>query len=269
MSKQNLKSAIRDHQKRTGSNYTTARREVLSDEHDTSPAPFIAQAASTTDPAVFQALEDIDLLKRYFYHLRAEFVERVTGEGKFYGSRSPFNSSPVPRLVSVDSPEKPKGEFGRWKQGPNGRGWVPAVNSKMEEEFEVLNKVPRVSIPGAEHVQGMLLGNYMVTPAIFALDGTIWLHFANDPEGHPDLREDDRIGSNWVRERNSSAMRAIEDRKERTGGMRTLHPLNDDEYERVEFLFAEERRREEERAEENRAFWAAHRAKHEGKASPF
>lgn len=269
MSKQTLKTAIRDHQKRTGRNYTTARREVLSAEHDTSPAPFMAQAASTTDPAVLQALADLDLLERYFYYLRGDFVERITGDGKFYGSRSAFDSSPVPRMVSVDSEEKPKGEFGRWKQGPHGRGWVPAANSKMEEEFESLNEVPRVKIPGTEQVQGILLGNYLITPLIFALDGTAWLRFNNDPEGHPDLRDDDLIGSNWVRERNSSAMRAIEDRKERTGGVRTLHRLNDEEHERVAFLFAEEERRKEERRKENERFWAARRAEAGPGVSPF
>lgn len=260
MSKQSLKTAIRDHQKRTGVNYTTARREVLSQEHDTSPAPFISQAASSTDPAVLQAIEDLDLLERYFFHLRAEFVERVTGDVRFYASKSAFSSSRTPRLLAVEAEEKPKGEF--WKQGPRGRGWMPAANSKMEQEFEALNDIPHVSMPGADAVQGILLGHYIVTPSIFALDGRAWLRFGSDPEGHPDLQERERLGINWVRERNSDAIRAIEDWNERFAKRRLL-PLEDAERERVEVLFEAERRRQEERRKENERFWAERMTKQE------
>lgn len=256
MSRQNLKTAIRDHQKRTGVNYTTARREVLSQEHDTSPAPFISQAASSTDPAVLQAIEDLDLLERHFFHLRAEFVERVTGDVRFYASKSTFSSSRTPRLLAVEAEEKPKGEFGRWKQGPRGRGWMPAANSKMEQEFEALNDVPHVTIPGVSAVDGLILGQYIVTPSIFALDGRAWLRFGSDPEGHPDLQERDRIGINWVRERNSDAVRAIEDWNERFAKC-PLRPLEDAERARVEVLFEQERIRKEERAEESRRLWAS------------
>lgn len=259
MSKQTLKTAIRDHQKRTGVNYTTARREVLSEEHDTSPAPFISQAASSTDPAVLQAIEDLHLLERHFFDLRAEFAERVTGDVKFYASRSPWGFSLVPRLRSLEADEKPKGEFGRWKQGPRGRGWMPAANSKMEKEFEALNEVPRVSIPGADAVQGLMLGQYIITPRIFVLDGKAWLRFGSDPEGHRDLSDRDRIGSNWVRERNSDAVRAIEDWNERFSG-KPFTPLDEQEKERVAFLFAEHERREQERREELERFWAERRS---------
>lgn len=259
MSKQTLKTAIREHQKRTGVNYTTARREVLSEEHDTSPAPFISQAASSTDPAVIQALADQYLLERYFFHLRVEFVERVTGDSKFYAHKSAFNSTTVPHLLSLEAEDKPKGEFGRWKQGPRGRGWVPAKNSAMEEEFDALNKVPSVPIPGTEEVQGMLLGHYLVTPQIFAIDGKAWLRFGNSPEGHPDLTDRHRIGTNWVRERHSDAVRAIEDWNERFAG-KPLLPLDDDERERVAFLFSEQERRDAERRKENERFWAKAKA---------
>lgn len=261
MSKQTLKTAIRDHQKRTGSNYTTARREVLSEEHDTSPQPFLSQAASTTDPEVIRALEDIDLLKRHFRELRIEFVDRVTGGGEFY-SRRGFSSSSISvnRLSAVGGDEKPSGEFGRWKQGPRGRGWVPAKNSKMEEEFDALNDVPHVPIPGTGQITTLLMGNYMVSPVILALDGTVWLYFRTDPEPHiENLNERDRIGVNWVRERPSGAIRAIEDWNERYAGTSTP-PLSDEEKSRVEFLFAEERRRKEARAEEMREFWAEREA---------
>lgn len=254
MSKQNLKTAIRDHQKRTGVNYTTARREVLSTEHDTSPAPFIAQAASTTDPEVLQALEDIYLLERHFFHLRAEFTKRVTGSDKFFSRREAFFWSPIPEFCAVGGEEKPCGDFGRWKQGPHGRGWVPAKNSKMEAEFDTLNGVPNIPLPGADEVRSIFLGNYVLSPIFLALDGKAWLRFSQNPEGHPDLQDRERIGTNWVRERHSDAVRAIEDWNSRNSGKRLL-PLDESEKERVEFLLAEEARRKEERRKESEQFW--------------
>lgn len=268
MSKQNLKASIREHQKRTGSNYTTARREVLSEEHDTSPQPFISQAASTTDPEVIRALEDINLLKRYFREARIEFAERVTGDSGFYASNGFASSSiSVPYLSALAGEEKPSGEFGRWKQGPRGRGWVPAKNSKMEEEFDALNNIPSVSIPGAGHVTSMLVGNYMISPVILALDGTAWLYFGSDPEPKIEhLNESDRIGVNWVRERPSSAVRAIEDWNDRHAGKPHLS-VTEEERSRVEVLFEEERRRKEMRAEEMQKFWADRDSKREAKTS--
>lgn len=262
MSKQNLKSAIREHQKRTGANYTQARREVLSPEHDTSPAPFMAQAASTTDPEVLQALEDIYLLERHFFHERKAFVERVTGAPEFFSRRESFGWSPISRLSSVGGAEKPSGEFGRWKQGPHGRGWVPAKNSKMEAEFDALNEVPSVVIPGAERVRCIFLGHYMLNPVFLLMDGKVWLRFSENAEGNQNLSEDDRIGTNWVRERNSDAMRAIEDWNERNG-KRPLLPLDSEEQTRVEHLFEQERQRKAAHAEEVRKFWEDSRAKPE------
>lgn len=246
MSKQNQKSAIREHQKRTGQNYTTARREVLSEEHDTSPAPFISQAASTEDPAVLQALADIKLLERHFHFLRAEFIKRVTG-GPDCFMRKPMASSPINELAAVGGEEKPQGEMGRWKRGYSGRGWIPATNSKMEAEFNSMNEVPNVAIPGTEHVALLMMGSYMISPIIFALDGKAWLRFAQDLEPMVDqLQERERIGSNWVRERNSDSIRAVEDWNARFSGVKLI-PLDESERERVAFLFAEDARRKEER----------------------
>lgn len=246
MSKQNQKSAIRERQKRTGQNYTTARREVLSGEHDTSPAPFISQAASSEDPAVLRALADIRLLERHFYFLRAEFIERVTGGSDCFMRKS-LASSPINELAAVGGEEKPKGEMGRWKIGYSGRGWIPAANSKMEAEFNSMNEVPDVAIPGTENVSLLMLGSYMISPIIFALDGKAWLRFAKDLEPMVDqLRERERIGSNWVRERNSDSIRAVEDWNARFSGVKLI-PLEESERERVAFLFAEDARCKEER----------------------
>lgn len=247
MGSQNLKTAIREHQQRTGSNYTTARREVLSPDHDTTAAPFMSQASSTTDPGVLEALADIDLLKRHFHFLRADFVRRATGQTNFF-ARNSMSASGIHEITAVGGDEKPGGEMGRWKNHDSG-GFVPAKNSKMYAEFEALNHVPSVPVPGAEQVDCLIVGNFLISPTMFVLDGRAWMWFSRDLEPLvSQLRAQDRIGVNWRRERNSDAIRAVEDWNARHAGA-PLRPLEDAEKDRVELLFATAAERKKARAE--------------------
>lgn len=216
MSKQNQKSAIRQHQELTGDSYTAARRAVL-EGTGAKPQPFLRRCAKTTDPAVLEVIEDRRLAAEVIRLRHNEFLERITGDSFGY-YRSPFSSF-VNELVAVGGEEKPSGH-GRWKMGPHGRGWVPAKNNPLEEEFEALNDVPNVSVPGLERVESMVFGSYFVRSTIFALDGTAWFRLGMDPEPHMDeISELDRIGANWTPVfRESAFMAAAEDWNERYAG---------------------------------------------------
>lgn len=242
MSNQNQKTAIRAHQARTGVNYTTARRAVLA--KTTRREPFLAPGAKTTDPAVLQALADHRLLERHFHFLRNEFVTRVTDQDTAYFTKA-WGIVPINNLSAVGG-EKPGGEHGRWKQGYQGLGWIPAKNSRLEAEFNALNNIPSVPVPGIEHVTTLILGNRIYTPAVFALDGVAWLYLPDDVVQLA-AGEQDRyvIEGNWEPVARSEAIRAGEVWSEQNK-TRRLTPLDEAERERVEFLFEEDQRRKDE-----------------------
>lgn len=261
MSNQNLKTAIRAHQERTGSNYTTARRAVLAGAPSADPAPprepFLAAAASSTDPEVLQVLADRELLRRHFHFAAVDFALKVTGtDTGFCGSYDSMSPTPRVHITGIRADEKPGGEFGRWKKAPRDGYWAPAKNSLMEAEFAALNDVPGLPIPGLENLPPLLLGNRFVIPQVFTVDGVAWLRFPMDPVGHPHLRGTETIGTCWTPpERASRALAAWEDYLD---GMeaRTPRRLDTAERERVKVLLAEHRAREEARRQEFHDFWA-------------
>lgn len=237
MTRQNLKHAIRAHQQRTGTNYTTARRAVLEASHP-SPAPFLAQAASSTDPRVLQAITDLELLARHLHFRRVEFAARIDGTRGYTGARS-LDWSRIPTLTGIVADQKPGGQAGRWKRGPRSDAWVPAVGSKFATEFQELNRWPHLSVPGADAVNTVFdsAGQRLLVPILFAHDGAAWLVFSTDLAAVPGIGDKTRIGTNWRPERHSDAIQAMEGWNEKHAN-RLMRPLTAAEEERVRSLHA-------------------------------